>query len=101
MTRSIQDHNQDFTGDKTIGILIHGDGAFAGQGVVYENLQMQDLTPYNIGGTIHIIVNNQIAFTTVPKQSRTGLYCTDLAKAVGAPIMHVNANDPESVTRTL
>ncbi len=101
MTRSIQEHNGDLQRDKTIGILIHGDGAFAGQGVVYENLQMQDLAPYDIGGVVHIVCNNQIAFTTVPNQSRSGLYCTDLAKAVGAPILHVNADDPESVTRCL
>lgn len=101
MTRSIQEHNHDTRKEKTIGILIHGDGAFAGQGVVYENLQMQDLAPYDIGGVVHIVCNNQIAFTTVPNQSRSGLYCTDLAKAVGAPILHVNADDPESVTRSL
>lgn len=83
--------------DKTIGILIHGDGAFSGQGVVYETLQMQDLKPFTVGGTIHVIVNNQIAFTTTPDQSRTGLYCTDVGKTIGAPIVHVNANDPEAV----
>ena len=58
---------------------------------------MQDLKPYNVGGTIHVVVNNQIAFTTVPANGRSSMFCTDVSKTVGAPVIHVNADDPESV----
>lgn len=83
--------------DKVCGIQVHGDAAFAGQGVVYETMQMWGLDNYSTGGTIHIVVNNQVGFTTVPSDSRSGLYATDLAKAVGAPIFHVNADSIEDV----
>lgn len=83
--------------EKIVPMLIHGDAAFAGQGVVYESMQMQDLTNYTVGGTIHLIVNNQIGFTTVPSKGRSATYATDLAKAIGAPIFHVNANSMEEV----
>ena len=76
---------------------MHGDAAFAGQGVVYETMQMEDLHGYRVGGTIHIVVNNQIGFTTTPLEARTALHPTEVAKTVGAPIFHVNANDPEAV----
>jgi 2-oxoglutarate dehydrogenase E1 component len=83
--------------DVIVPFLIHGDAAFAGQGVVYESMQMQDLKNYSVGGTIHVIVNNQIGFTTVPSKGRSGMYSSDLAKSINAPIFHVNADSAEDV----
>ena len=80
--------------DKCLSVLIHGDAALAGQGVVYECLQMAYLNHYNSYGVVHIVANNQIGFTTTPAEARTGLYCTDVAKAIQAPIIHVNADEP-------
>ena len=94
--------SQDREGDirerrRVMGILMHGDAAFAGQGCVYETLAMSQLIGYRTGGTIHVVVNNQIGFTTVPAHAYSGLYCTDVAKTVQSPILHVNGDEPEAV----
>ena len=96
-TRAKQFFHQDKKRQKVVPILIHGDAAFAGQGVVAECFAMSGLRGHNTGGTIHIIVNNQIGFTTSPRFARSSPYPSDIAKMVEAPILHVNGDDPEAV----
>ncbi|XP_052262129.1 2-oxoglutarate dehydrogenase complex component E1-like isoform X3 [Dreissena polymorpha] len=96
-TRAEQFYRGDTEGKKVMSILLHGDAAFSGQGVVYETFHLSDLPAYTTHGTVHIVANNQIGFTTDPRSSRSSPYCTDVARVVNAPIFHVNADDPEAV----
>ncbi|KAF7710428.1 2-oxoglutarate dehydrogenase-like, mitochondrial isoform X2 [Silurus meridionalis] len=96
-TKAEQFYRGDADGKKVMSILLHGDAAFAGQGVVYETFHLSKLPSYTTHGTIHVVVNNQIGFTTDPRMARSSPYPTDVARVVNAPIFHVNADDPEAV----
>ena len=85
---------------EVVPIVVHGDAALAGQGIVYECLQMQSLNNYEVGGTIHVVINNQVGFTTSPDRSRSSTYCSEVATTIGAPIFHVNANSMDDVANT-
>eukprot|EP01083_Nonionella_stella_P010987 31223_1 len=97
--RAKQYFNSDVDRSRTCCIVIHGDASFSGQGVVYESMALTDLPKYTTGGVVHVVVNNQIGFTTDTKVSRSSPYCTDVARSVASPILHVNGDDPEAVTK--
>ncbi len=99
--RAKQDRLQDRDFARGMAILIHGDAAFIGEGIVQETLNLSELQGYRTGGTLHVVVNNQIGFTTVPRDARSTRYCTDVAKMLQVPIFHVNGEDPEAVTQAV
>lgn len=99
--RAKQDRAQDVDGKQVLSLLIHGDAAFIGEGIVQETLNLSRLPGYRVGGTVHVLINNQIGFTTPPSEGRSAMYSTSVAKMLPIPILHVNGEDPEAVARCL
>ena len=101
ISRAIGDSKEDETRNTVLPVLVHGDAAFAGQGVVAETFNLSEVPGYEVGGTVHVVVNNQLGFTTAPDLGRSSVYATDIAKMVQAPIFHVNGDDPEAAVRVM
>lgn len=101
VARAKQDRKYGGDRNSIIPFLIHGDAAVVGQGIVAETLNISGIGGYATGGTVHVVINNQVGFTSSPQEARSGLYCTDFGKAIDAPIFHVNGNDPEAVVRAI
>jgi 2-oxoglutarate dehydrogenase E1 component len=99
--RAKQDRSNDTKRERGMALLIHGDAAFIGEGISQETLNLSELVPYRVGGTLHVIVNNQIGFTTCPQETRSSRYASDIGKMLQIPILHVNGDDPEAVQRAV
>ncbi len=101
LTRAKQDRGPDLSNQRNLAILIHGDAAFIGEGISQETLNLSQLPGYAVGGTVHVVINNQIGFTTPPEQARSTTYATDIAKMLQIPIFHVNGEQPEAVAQVI